>query len=128
MTTKKNRKKVWYEENKVKVIENKRKYRKEMTAWLKDIKANHRCVICRENETSCIEFHHINSEEKIFGISDAVRNGYSKQNILNELKKCIPICANCHRKIHKNDHGGNGKNNKNVKNGKIGKNKNEKIL
>ncbi len=32
MTTKKNRKKVWYEENKVKVIENKRKYRKEMTA------------------------------------------------------------------------------------------------
>ncbi len=29
-----------------------------------------------------------------------VKNGYGKALILSEIKKCIPLCANCHAIRH----------------------------
>lgn len=56
--------------------------------------------MCGEDHQACIEFHHLNPAKKRFNISMAVISGrYSKGIILKELEKCIPVCANCHRKI-----------------------------
>ncbi|TNF55220.1 HNH endonuclease [bacterium] len=46
-----------------------------------------------------LEFHHINSDGKDFGISD---KGYTRswEKIKEELDKCTLLCANCHREIH----------------------------
>ena len=109
MSNKRARQKIYYEKNKDKINDKKRKTRQEMAAWFRKIKSNHKCVICGEDDLSCIEFHHINKEDKNFTISDAIRNGYSRDRVLEVLAKCVPICSNCHRKIHKNDNNGNGR-------------------
>lgn len=50
---------------------------------------------CRE----ALEFHHLNSFRKDFGISS---KGYTRSwgKVQKELDKCILLCANCHREIH----------------------------
>ena len=109
MDKRKHSQRVYYERNKDEINIRKKNRRKEMGVWFKKLKRNHKCVICGEDDASCIEFHHINREDKDFTISDSIRNGYSQQRVLKELAKCIPVCSNCHRKIHKHDRNGNGK-------------------
>ena len=61
-----------------------------------------KCNICGYNKTNAaLEFHHIKSEEKQFGIA---ANGTCRdlEVDLQEVKKCILVCANCHREIHEN--------------------------
>ena len=56
-----------------------------------------KCVICGYNKCpASLDFHHINPEEKEFGVSG---NNYSKSRIDNEIKKCILVCKNCHGEI-----------------------------
>lgn len=59
-----------------------------------------KCQCCGYNRyVGALEFHHINSEEKDFGIS---AKGYTRswERVKEELDKCILVCANCHREIH----------------------------
>ncbi len=56
------------------------------------------CSRCLECDPVCLDFHHI--EEKELEISNAVRCGWSEDKIFKEIKKCIILCANCHRKEH----------------------------
>lgn len=48
---------------------------------------------------SALEFHHLNPEEKEFGIgaSGATR---SLERMKAETDKCILLCCNCHRELH----------------------------
>lgn len=63
-------------------------------------KATHACMLCGENEIVCIDFHHLDPEHKDHKISTLSRDGLTPK-LLIEVKKCIPVCSNCHRKIHK---------------------------
>lgn len=59
-----------------------------------------KCNLCGYDKTiSALEFHHIHPENKEYGIAS---NGtcHNIQKDLNEVKKCILVCANCHREIH----------------------------
>jgi ribosomal protein L30E len=56
------------------------------------------CCCCDENDINCLDFHHINPEEKEFNMSAAPNKTIDK--ILNEASKCVVVCSNCHRKIH----------------------------
>lgn len=57
----------------------------------------HKCgyTKCR----SAIEYHHIDPKTKTMLISRQVRR-YPTDAVIEELKKCIPLCANCHREVH----------------------------
>ena len=58
------------------------------------------CNIC--GYLKCIgalEFHHIDPLQKKYGISSS-GNCHSLEQDLEEIKKCILVCANCHREIH----------------------------
>lgn len=55
------------------------------------------CKKCGENRPHVIDAHHINPEEKSFMIGTTMR-GIGPTKI--ELKKCIPLCSNCHRDFH----------------------------
>lgn len=58
-----------------------------------------KCCLCGYNKaTTALEFHHINPEEKDFTISANANTGFEKS--AEELRKCILVCANCHREIH----------------------------
>lgn len=44
--------------------------------------------------------HHLDPTAKEFGPGDAKSLGVSLKKVRQELKKCICVCENCHRKIH----------------------------
>ena len=46
-----------------------------------------------------LEFHHLDSSQKDFGISE---KGYTRswERVREEIEKCILVCANCHRELH----------------------------
>lgn len=54
------------------------------------------CKICGEKETACLDFHHIGGKDK----NIATMRGYNDQRVLEEISKCVVLCANCHRKVH----------------------------
>lgn len=59
-----------------------------------------KCCICGFSDfQEALEFHHVVPEEKDFSFgSNAVTKALEKQ--LEELKKCVLLCANCHRGVH----------------------------
>lgn len=58
-----------------------------------------KCVICGYFKCiKALEFHHINKEEKDFTIGS--NTSIAWERVKNEIKKCILVCANCHREIH----------------------------
>ena len=57
------------------------------------------CHCCGDPDDSVIQWHHVNEEDKEFNVSDM---NVSEDRWWNEVLKCIPVCANCHVKIHKN--------------------------
>ena len=60
-----------------------------------------KCCICGFDKfPQALQFHHVYPEQKSFGITDSnsVTKALDKQLI--EMKKCILVCANCHRGIH----------------------------
>lgn len=58
-----------------------------------------KCQICSYNKSIwALEFHHINPAEKEFSIShDGITRGIGR--CLEEVKKCVLLCANCHREV-----------------------------
>ncbi len=61
-----------------------------------------KCCLCGYDKIpDALEFHHINPEEKDYAIS---KNGTCNdlEKDLAEIKKCVLVCANCHREIHNN--------------------------
>ena len=57
-----------------------------------------KCVRCGYDKCSgALEFHHIDPSQKDFTIS----NDRAKlEESIEESKKCILLCANCHRELH----------------------------
>ena len=65
-----------------------------------EIKKNLKCAKCGEEREYCLDFHHINPNEKENTISRMTSNNYRVDSVLNEIKKCIVLCSNCHREFH----------------------------
>ncbi len=58
-----------------------------------------KCEICGYNKCIwALEFHHLDPKEKDFSISQ--KNIKSMEKYIEEIKKCILVCSNCHREIH----------------------------
>jgi len=58
------------------------------------------CEKCGYNRCiEALEFHHNNSSDKDFSISE---KGYTRSwaKVEEELDKCMILCANCHRETH----------------------------
>jgi hypothetical protein len=55
------------------------------------------CAICGESTKCCLEIHHLH--EKRFNVSQAA-NYTGTEELKKELKRCICLCANCHKKVH----------------------------
>ena len=59
-----------------------------------------KCALCGYNKISAaLEFHHIDPTLKLYGISSN-GNCHDLELDLAEAKKCILLCANCHREVH----------------------------
>lgn len=58
------------------------------------------CVKCGENRIYLLQFHHVNPNEKVFTISCGSKYHKSKEDVAAEIKKCVCLCANCHKEFH----------------------------
>ena len=57
------------------------------------------CQICGYSKCNqALHFHHLDPKQKEFKISKANRKSLPK--ILEEIEKCILVCANCHAELH----------------------------
>ena len=59
-----------------------------------------KCQRCGYNTCiKALEFHHLNPSKKDFTISN---DHFKLKEAVEESKKCILLCANCHRELHDN--------------------------
>jgi len=88
-----------YSDRRVYLIDAVRKRRKKIRQMAIEYKGG-KCQLCGYNRCAeAMEFHHLNSSVKDFGIS---QKGYTRgwKKVQKELDKCVMLCANCHREIH----------------------------
>lgn len=58
-----------------------------------------RCCLCGYDKCSgALEFHHIDPQTKSYQLSSG--NCHKIEDDIAEAKKCLLVCANCHREIH----------------------------
>jgi len=69
-------------------------------AFIREYKEYHGCSECDEGRAVCLDLHHVDPSTKLFNLSDAEKR--SIKAIADEMKKCIVLCANCHRVLHAN--------------------------
>ena len=76
------------------------KKRKLLNRYCNFVKYISKCNLCFESNTSCLDFHHKNPQEKTASVSQYSSFGFSIKKIRTEIKKCVVLCSNCHRKQH----------------------------
>lgn len=72
--------------------------RNEFRSNMLEYLADKACSICGEADIRVLELDHLRPAEKHFSISQAVRLGYTWKEVLEEVKKCRVLCANCHKR------------------------------
>ena len=91
----------WYYNNREKDIAKKDRRRARLRGWLHDFKVDQcECKRCGEERPPALDFHHVDPDEKVMGVSKMVAFGYARENIRAEIEKCEVLCANCHRAEH----------------------------
>jgi 5-methylcytosine-specific restriction endonuclease McrA len=61
--------------------------------------AGGKCSMCGYDKyLGALDFHHQDPSKKEFGISEGIIR-YSKEKLIQEIKKCILLCKNCHAEV-----------------------------
>lgn len=72
----------------------------DINTYIREYKVSMGCYECGIHDPDILLFHHINPDNKVASISDMVRDGALVSEIADEIRKCVVVCWNCHRKIH----------------------------
>ena len=95
-------KKRHYERNKEAYLQrsviNKRRQKK---VWA-EFKASQKCTQCGMQHPAVIDFHHVIRGKDKRSVNKLVADGRFAA-AMEEIKKCVPLCANCHRLLHWNE-------------------------
>jgi hypothetical protein len=92
----------WYQRQPPEVLKKRRVYaadrrKQAKDFWVKEFGSV--CAHCKQSFPNCVfEFHHIDHSEKDLQPSHMLH--LRKEIQERELKKCIMLCANCHRIEH----------------------------
>ena len=63
--------------------------------------AGGRCTICGyQKNLAAMVFHHTDSDEKDFKLDMRSLSNRKLEPVLQEIEKCILVCANCHAELH----------------------------
>ena len=77
------------------------KKRNKIVAVINEEKIKQGCTHCHnhfENNPEVLDFHHPNPSTKVKNVSYYWRSSWAQlEKIMEEYKKCIVLCANCHR-------------------------------
>jgi transcription elongation factor Elf1 len=80
----------WYQRHKDRLLEKRRQHKEELKTWLRTYKTQLRCTKCGENHPACLQFHHLNREEKSFTIGSIItgRRYMTIDKLEKEINKC----------------------------------------
>lgn len=81
-------------------LERTRAFKAESYAYVNGYKAAKGCFYCGEADPVVLDFHHLNGTEKEASVSILINRHSSREKIDAEIKKCVVVCANDHRRIH----------------------------
>lgn len=81
--------KIRKEKNKKDTIQKRRNF-----IW--DILQKSQCAVCKNSDPIVLEFDHLDPNNKEYDIASMFY--LSEKKIIEEIKKCQILCANCHRK------------------------------
>lgn len=84
-----------YAERREKINARRRELKKEWDAF----KCTLKCTKCGFDHPAALDFHHEDPTEKEHNVNRLVSDGRFKK-AYEEIKKCIVLCANCHRVHH----------------------------
>jgi len=91
----------YYDENKEKHREvtaaRRKRQRKRIRGFINSIKELNPCP-CGEPTFVCLDFHHLTGKD--IGIAELTNQAWAKEKMLEEMRKCVILCSNCHRKHH----------------------------
>src|SRR5262245_41454680 len=91
----------WYARHRRKAQGKVKARKKAVLAWFRAYKRTLSCIRCRESDPVTLDFHPRNPAEKDFLPSRACFCGWGIKRIIAEIAKCDVLCANCHRKAHR---------------------------
>jgi len=91
----------YYQNNKTKVLATTKASVKKYKEQWRSFKATLSCVKCGQNHPATLDFHHIDSSTKEASVNKLIKYRAFKR-AMEEVKKCVVLCANCHR-IHHHD-------------------------
>jgi hypothetical protein len=69
---------------------------KEVNEFYINYKKTLSCLKCNESRYWLLDFHHKDPSKKEFELSQI----WNIKSFEKEVKKCIPLCSNCHRDFH----------------------------
>jgi hypothetical protein len=62
---------------------------------------NHACSICGyARNSAALNWHHLDPLKKSFELDLRHLSNRSDKSILEEVKKCVLLCSNCHAEVH----------------------------
>lgn len=91
-----------YQEHKQYYKDKAKRQREKVVQWYTDLKRRSKCKLCGMSfldRPECCDFHHLDPAMKDENLGRIAWDGKSKA-LREELKKCVPLCANCHRSVH----------------------------
>ena len=89
----------YYRGNKEHFTERQRLKRRTLRKMLGELKGRRGCKTCGEKHPACLDFHHPKGNKES-AVSLMVSDLRPKKVILAEVRKCLVLCSNCHRKLH----------------------------
>lgn len=90
----------WYKRNKKHAISKVKSRQADIYKWFCEYKSTLSCEQCPQNHVAALTFHHINPQDKDIDLCRAAHDGWSKERIMTEVKKCKVLCFNCHAILH----------------------------
>jgi len=77
-------------------------YKAKFRQQWKTYKATLVCTVCGESDPSTLDFHHAVRDPSNKKLYKLIRNS-AWADVYEEIKKCIVLCSNCHRKHHQKE-------------------------
>lgn len=94
----------WYLSNKEATGESVAKRKRRLrTEWF-EYKAKQKCAKCGFSHPAAIDFHHVVKQHKRSVNYLAAKLQNIRAAIHEAEEKCIPLCSNCHRILHWQEH------------------------
>jgi hypothetical protein len=91
-----------YLKNRAKIIAQTKARKVTQRAKWDAFKSTLKCAQCDENHPAVLDFHHIDPSQKDKEVSEFIScSQYGRA--MEEVKKCIVLCANHHRLLHFNE-------------------------